>query len=372
VRTLADGDGDAGTTKAVRKTSPFCKKGSWVEGANESQNIHYAGVKKPLPEFESEEDLHRRACPVETFMHNCFFHNITARAEKLIRRRWVFEDNRCKDFSAYGFLKAISNRKIYFAGDSLMHLIWNQLICHLYTTVKIDTEVNWVLYKGGTDDVKHHIYNNVTCPFGRKEHCHYLPGLNSMSATIESINSSLYFGWFDGYTRGYLGNICQHFNLGPNDIIIMNFGVHYNNVGRLIKSHYEDHLKMFVSDAKTISTPLYFMESLPQHFSRSNGDTQNGYFFDPEATKSCAPIGNGSIDVAASRDWRNRLAEQYLNDVVPIIEVASALYSQYDAHVDGDSPLVDFDRADCTHYCAPSGVFHYIFAVIYNTFLEAG
>lgn len=351
-----------------RTTTPYCKSGHWVEG-KDNVNIHFAGVTKSFPEFKGEEDLHFQACPVETFMHNCFFHNITERAERLLRRKWEFDDKNCKEFSPHGFLNFITNRKIYFVGDSLMHQIWSQLVCHLYTSIPIRSEVNWLHYKGGTNDIKHHIYNNITCPYGRKEHCHYIQGSNTARATIDTINSTLYFGWFELYDKGHLDRICQEFQMGPNDIIIFNFGVHYNNVGRLTKSHYEEHLQTFADDAKSNNqkTRLFFIESLPQHFTRVNKELANGYFFGPEAATWCDPIG--SDELAASRDWRNRLAEQYLSNVVPIIQVATALYSQYDAHLSGDSSLVHFDPGDCTHYCAPSGIFQYIFTMIYNAIL---
>ena len=53
-----------------------------------------------------------------------------------------------------------------------------------------------------------------------------------------------------------------------------------------------------------------------------------------------------------------------------IIKIAHGLYSQYDAHVGGDSKIIDFNIPDCGHYCAQSGIFNFVRRMIFNNILS--
>ncbi len=56
---------------------------------------------------------------------------------------------------------------------------------------------------------------------------------------------------------------------------------------------------------------------------------------------------------------------------IPRIEIAEALYSQFDAQLGGNSSAADFGGlADCTHYCNPSNVFTYVHMIILNNLLQ--
>ena len=72
-------------------------------------------------------------------------------------------------------------------------------------------------------------------------------------------------------------------------------------------------------------------------------------------------------------DWRNIIPRKELaGEDVHFIKIARALYSQYDAHIDNKAKelfmiVSHFERSDCTHWVAPSGIFHYILTIIYNT-----
>ena len=130
---------------------------------------------------------------------------------------------------------------------------------------------------------------------------------------------------------------------------------------------------------------LFYRETLPTHF--WDGSDKAGYYAPPptpgsasgsgvyqgvgnetHSSKHCVPYHN--ITIAHHHDWRNRIADTYLmNTTIPIIRIAEGLYSQFDAHVDGDSTLTPFHKADCTHYCLHSAVFDYIHMITYNHLL---
>ena len=116
---------------------------------------------------------------------------------------------------------------------------------------------------------------------------------------------------------------------------------------------------------------LFYLQTYPQHF--RIGSKKAGYWDDKwnsteRRGKRCAPYHD--MNVAHHHDWRNRIADTYLkNTTIPIIRVSEGLYSQFDAHVDGDSTLTPFNRADCTHYCLHSAAFDYIHMMTYNHLL---
>jgi len=198
--------------------------------------------------------------------------------------------------------------------------------------------------------------------------------------SIPSINSTLAFAWIDKYSKGLLPKVANSSvngrKMSAEDAIIFNFGVHYNHVGTKTsysRERYEDDMKLLVSDVQAMSAVgpsslpprFFFLESLPQHFTTMTH--LDGYFIESEAANYCVPIG--SDNEMAAKDWRNRVAERHLGSLIRRIEVARPLYSQYDAHIAGDSQLGDFDPGDCTHYCAPSGIFQLIHSMILNALL---
>jgi hypothetical protein len=80
------------------------------------------------------------------------------------------------------------------------------------------------------------------------------------------------------------------FNISENDMVILNFGLHFND-----EKKYGDIVKQFLSDYhnpnKTpIKPKLFFQESMPQHFTRMTA--KNGYYNKYEAATYCDPIGN--------------------------------------------------------------------------------
>jgi hypothetical protein len=61
----------------------------------------------------------------------------------------------------------------------------------------------------------------------------------------------------------------------------------------------------------------------------------------------------------------------YIQSAIPILRIADALRSQYDAHIDGDSKMLAFNNADCTHWCIPGSIFPYMLTVMFNHLRQA-
>jgi hypothetical protein len=147
-------------------------------------------------------------------------------------------------------------------------------------------------------------------------------------------------------------------------IILVSFGLHYNkdngkNIQEIDNGHYFNHMQLFLLDCQAMlsnsnsSLKVYFIQTFFQHFSNS----ENGYY--NGSSNACASFVDD--DVAAEKDWRNRIADLLLIPAkIPIIRISSGLKSQWDAHM---------GHGDCTHYCYPSGVFTYIMDVLYNSLL---
>lgn len=351
--------------QSENNTSGQICPGRWMDYTSDFYQ-HFQGITGFAGDY-SEMQLRQEACPAETFMHNCFFHGDTARANMLIKRNWFSSDKNCIPFWPHNFLDKIKNKKLYFAGDSTMMQVWSQLFCSLYSSTSTEFKPFFMYHRGGTDDVHNDIYNSKTCPFGAS-HCH----LTMASAWFPLINASMHFTWVNRYgTEQILQKIISHNKLSSQDIIIANVGIHYNFGEQQLL---ERDLRLFLRDIhsikdQNINMPLIsFLESLPQHFSGNR--LGNGYYNREEAGTACADVVHNNISHAHAMDWRNRIVESVLGDTIPLIRIADALLSQYDTHLNGNnSKVVEFSTADCTHYCAPSGVFRYIHTMIYNTLL---
>jgi hypothetical protein len=137
------------------------------------------------------------------------------------------------------------------------------------------------------------------------------------------------------------------------------------------------------------------MESFPQHFRGGNYNyTADTLEFDLLRSKKtrglwCTPVTNGHH--YHTENWRNRAVDMVLQDFVKeqrLIRIATALYGQWDAHVDyGDSLRVRATalqdgatpnsqqggavsvHKDCTHYCLGSGVFRFVIDEVVHTLL---
>lgn len=348
----------------VKASSSELCEGHWEEG-DSSEPIDYKGITKRRQDMTLEE-MKESVCPIELFAMNCFFLDDTEKANKLARRKWVTSDPNCLEFDGKEFLRAIENKKVYMAGDSTMRQTWVQLVCALHNHTEVVSFANWDMPLSSNPAAERVI--RYSCPFG-KENCRILQGiLVTGSAKFPEYNAEIQLGWHNLYHTGVLQEIKEKLHYSSNDIIIANFGVHYN-FGE--EQKFLLNLNEFASDLSGLressNTPsVFFMQSFPQHFP---GVThRNGYYYRAEAAEWCAPIANGDLTYAAEYDWRNNYAHQILGDKLPIIKIADAMYSQHDAHIGPN--LNDLKIADCMHYCEPSGVFHYIHRMIYNTMMN--
>ena len=201
------------------------------------------------------------------------------------------------------------------------------------------------------------------CPFGPL-HCHILD--SGGRAFFPAYNASIEFLWLYSYanngtdarpstfknldreigTRGFVSS----------DFVIINFGLWTSQ-----RDSYEMQVQNFAVEVTSLlrnkKTPnIVWQESFPQHFNTTQ-IAGNGYYDDSAVgTKCCIPVGPSFHEV----DWRNRVADSHLSKLLPFIRIAQVLSTQHDAHIDKDSKLVSFNLPDCTHYCAPSGVFEFI------------
>ena len=213
------------------------------------------------------------------------------------------------------------------------------------------------------------IFNNKTCP-GGAVHCHTGAG----SVSFPEYNTKIEATFNNLYSKGWVSGFLNWKGCKAGDIVLLNFGLHYND-----HNQYNNMMKILAHDINTYlnSTQhgyLLYMQTFPQHF--RIGSKKAGYYTPHEdqgegseiSGKRCAPYHD--INIAHRHDWRNRIADTYLkNTTIPIIRVSEGLYSQFDAHVDGDSTLTPFNRADCTHYCLHSAAFDYVHMMTYNHLL---
>jgi hypothetical protein len=193
----------------------------------------------------------------------------------------------------------------------------------------------------------------------------------------------------NGYGRKARTTLRETAERFPSSTIIANLGVHYNDYKPLFTSLLE-----FQEDVRNLNGTAVrwlWLESFPQHFSGGYYNyTADTVMFDPQHSKRtrglwCTPVTNGRL--YHTENWRNRAVDMVLQDFVKeqrVIRIATALYGQWDAHVDyGDSLRVRPAPAgtagttgtadgsdgtdahvhvhkDCTHYCLGSGVFRFV------------
>jgi hypothetical protein len=273
-------------------------------------------------------------------------------------------------------------------GDSVMFAYWKQLMCSLNTPDSggMHADVQWAYYQGGSNEMKTPYYNWKTCPM-REKHCHidvmtWEKGVVPAVAYFPRYDAKISFIWKNEHHSELLEDVSR--GLTKKDIIILNFGLHFNN-----RNQYTENMKVFTADVRNFSRmrpvdskpALFFLETSPQHFD-PQGSEHHGYFVSKEyLTTNCwYEIIDEELH-AREYDWRNIVANEYLrkdeeiSSALNVIHIARTLYSQWDAHVAGDSKEMNlltsyFELADCTHWLAPSGIYHYIFTKIYNAIIQ--
>ena len=290
------------------------------------------------------------ACATQMTHQSCFWTGDTSRAKSLTERVFKpFNEKGCRNFYPFDFLKLLKGRTLLFLGDSVSFQIVNSLVCAVYKHAQSKLFLRFTYPS---------LYQKAEiCPFGslhcllHETYCHF---------ENEDIRITHQMMLKFGAADNLYAPIKHHF-LTNDDIVVVNFGIHYND-----EVSYKEDLELFrevilsnFSDKGCSKPHILFMQTSPQHFRSSNG-----YFESPEkSTFECVPIPSNFSD------WRNECLDSILSEDVRIIRIAQGLYSEYDTHV-GSFQFMPSQYADCTHFCYPSAIFSYIHRVIYNTILQ--
>jgi hypothetical protein len=271
-------------------------------------------------------------------------------------------------------------------GDSTVVSTFASFVCHLGIGQSTQHDLKWML---PGDRIVHSINGQGECP-GSAD-CYLLQGRSH----IEAYNLTVLYQQMNGYGRKARTALRETAERFPSSVIIANLGVHYNDYKPLFTSLLE-----FQEDVRNLNGTAVrwlWLESFPQHFSGGYYNyTADTVMFDPQHSKKtrglwCTPVTNGRI--YHTENWRNRAVDMVLQDFVKVqrvIRIATALYGQWDAHVDyGDSlrvrpaPAADTGNAgrsdgtdarvrvhkDCSHYCLGSGVFRFVIDEVVHSLL---
>ncbi len=287
--------------------------GKWITHDQISSiNLHVLGLNKSFTEYKSMPDVLSQMCAAENLMHNCYYHGITNRTDAIMKRSWLSNDSNCHDFHPKIFLERMRNRNLFLIGDSTMLQTWAYLMCSLLSVptqskVNNTAEIEWLHYAGSSSQVKD-IYNDITCPFGAA-HC-LLSG--SGNVTFTHYNTTISYSSLRNYDRQDLQKQITLLQIKPIDLVLFNIGLHFNDEGL-----YYSVIGDFVADYKDsnitpITPKLFFLETLPQHFTKMT-EPINGYFYKWEAAEYCNPLLDE--EYAYRHDWRNRHAEEFLSPV---------------------------------------------------------
>lgn len=342
---------------------------------------NYGNYSEMAIDFIHNSDIN--LCPFEELIFNCGFRNVTKNHPTRTKNKYWLPSSRkydnvdqssiCRQFHPILFLSLITNRKIVFAGDSIMFQIWSSIACSLSLISRIDNELSILRWK-------HETSQKYTCPLG-KFHCHmehgklYFPEYN---ATI-IFDKTVYYRSPDDTT---IQNIIERNKIESTDVMFYNFGLWIDDVDkykRMINDFLTEvrEIKQAAATTSFVLPPILFLETLPQHF-----HTPNGYFNSTNFTiwfMPCEPLSLslpyetnlGSNTTSHDQvthwreehDWRNTVVKDAIASTdasVDIVGLADGLYSQWDEHID----LSDIVSTDCTHYCSHSAVFQFIKATL--------
>jgi hypothetical protein len=248
--------------------------------------------------------------------------------ERIIEKK-IWKSKSCEKVFPIDWIIELRNKRLVLVGDSVCSQIWQALICTILTATNGE-----IFYKQST----------VTSPPRGSVF------FNKYNITID----------YHGLHYGIYNNIFLDKYAKLYDIIIYNFGLHYNkypgkNDVTPDEQDFITHLRQVLLEYNKIgfnnkdSNKLYFMEVLHQHFPQMN----NGYFAGGIGNETCSQFNDYKI--AKEQDWRNIALDNVLSDI-PIIRVSEGTKTEYESH---------FEGGDCTHYCHLSGVFSYILDVMY-------
>jgi len=350
--------------------------GKWIQKNETTSSNHFFGLNKAFDDdsYHSKIDMARKMCSVESFSFSCYFRGDTERAYNVSHRDWVvyksvLETNEHCAYTLELLLQQIKNKRLIFIGDSVGMEIWSALVCTLeyYYGTAVDVEAMSLFLNAASPQC----FTEALCPF-KEFNCQFH---TFGTATFPKLNLTIMYAEVFEYnhSRNYnnLPKLHEKYKFNSdNDLIFFNNGLHFNN-GKEGKSQYRVTMKSFAEDYNSFQNNhiinnrmFFFLETVPQNF-----DTDVGSFGNPKQLRTCV-----DIPLHSRNDWRNHIAAEilYEDTDIEIIEIAKELYSQWDAHIGGHSRASPDCGADCTHYCLSSGVFPYIFRMIYYALLKTG
>lgn len=329
-------------------------------------------------------------CRALTIRDNCFSHN-PERADSLMLRKWmpniaskvhvdVSQSNTLADI-----MLTLQNKTISIMGDSTVLSVFSSLVCHLSQQETPQYSLTWLFNK---KEILVDKEGQTVCP--QHVSCYLLSGEvyfpeNNISIWYQQLNS------YSKRSKQQLHTVVES-NAHRPDIVLINFGVHYNDYKSYITDllSFKGDMQGIMERQRTDSHHIswHWIESFPQHFTygyynfsadsdfrtsllnRDKSDTDLLHSASwSNSSLHCVPVTN--MTHYYQEDWRNRLAEVALPEFYTnhrVIRIAEPLYSQWDAHVDyGDSKRVTRAAADCTHYCTGSGVFRFVLSEVVSS-----
>jgi hypothetical protein len=285
---IANGQFDA----VENKKANSCTGGKWVEHDHIPLiNQHILHINRTYSTFKSPFDILTEVCQAETLYHNCIYQGMTNRTNKILKRSWHTNESDCHSYHPNTFAENLRNQQLHFIGDSTMLQTWKYLTCSLLSvTTSNESNIQWFHYRGSSNEVSN-IYTDKTCPLGAPHcliHQHGYIYFNEYNLNLSYVS-------IIGYAPLELQRIIKLFNMTANDIVILNFGLHFN-----VEKQFSDTVKQFLTDYHNkLKTPvkpkLLFQETMPQHFTRMTA--KNGYYNKFEAATYCDPIGNLTGDI---------------------------------------------------------------------------
>ena len=293
-------------------------------------------------------------CPAQSELWSCYRHNSAWNKDShgYKAESKLFQPFGCslKTYNPYDFLKALSGKRLLIGTDSTSAQLFETIVCSLHGFVKAIYDIEW--YNEGR-----------LCHMLASHQCHILTGTveyPQFNATIVLLQTHITMVKGKLHGDHDITDYVEYGNLAPTDILLLNFGVHFDDPVKY-KIKLEEFVRGFHSTRDlSISPVLIWRETGPQHFA-----TSSGYYLQ-EGSRECAPFKN--MTWAYESDWRNRVAEEiFIPLQVPILRVWGPSAHLWDGHIIDQDRLDEPGLKDCTHFCVPSGVLYFWRELLFNT-----
>jgi len=260
----------------------------------------------------------------------------------------------------------MNGRTILFIGDSILFQMYTSIVCSLYLLTETNLSLPFYVPKRIMKRDQKLSEIDKLCPF-KKKHCY----LDSAESRFTHDNLTMAYIRLNKFDSIDIFNVVsERFQLQSNDVVLIQFGSHYNNEEISYFQALEKFKRELLMDTSNFlrkcGANLFFLESAPQHFPTKTGDFEEYVRKNPKVGCVMKPDNIS--------DWRNDNLHRLLGkltDLITIVPIAKALWNQNKQTI-GYSRYAanDFGFADCTHYCYPSGIFRYTNQVIYNYLLQ--